>query len=127
METYFSSIREPVKQLLNTLMSDDRYREEVTYRKFVSSSFDSALKRNVDVYENTPLVGVRMRHNKNSVKVATSPVEVGDLLLLFRGEGFPIGTSLKDLVKDAAGIELGVKAIDPVFDLAVSVTMVGAK
>jgi hypothetical protein len=110
--------------MLAVLLSDDNFRERVTYKRYTGQSFDSSVGHTVNTYENKDLYAVRMRHNQRSVNVATSAVEVGDVLFVFDNAGFPEEFSLKDLIEDVEGNLLGVKGIDPVFDMAFFVTVV---
>ena len=124
--TIFSSIQEPLHSLVAELIRSEEVNEEVVYRRYNGQAFDPVVKYTKNKYKDTPLSAVRMRHSKESVKVSTSDVQVGDLLFLFDGSTFPAEHSLKDIVVDEAGNELGVKGIDRIFDFAVSVTIVGA-
>ena len=120
----FSQVRAPVQRTLTELLSDENFREQVTYKRHTGQAFNSSAGYTVDTYEDTVLYTVRMRHNQDSVKVSTSAVEVGDVLFLFDGSTFPDDSSLKDTIEDADGNAMGIKGIDPIFDLAVIVTVV---
>ena len=125
--TIFAAIQDPLKQLVAELVRAERLREEVTYRRYTGQVFDKNVGYTVNTYDNDKLGAVRMRHTQSSVKVSTSNVQVGDVLFLFDGVSFPVDSSLKDLVVDAKGNELGIKGIDPIFGFAVCVTIAGAK
>jgi len=126
--TIFSSIQDPVHSLVAELMRSEEFNEKVTYKRYTGQAFDSDVEYTKNVYDTTKeLDAVRMRHTKESVKVSASDVQVGDLLFLFDASAFPSECSLKDLVVDADGNELGVKGIDRILNFAVSVTIVGAK
>ena len=125
--TIFDAIQDPLRKLIAELMRTENLREKVVYKRYTGQGFDASVGYTVNTYEESELYAVRMRHNKNSVKMSASDVQVGDVLFLFDGASFPADSSLKDLVVDAAGNELGIKGIDPIFDFAVSVTIVGAK
>jgi hypothetical protein len=122
----FSQIRAPVQAMVAELMSDPTFREQITYKRYTGQTFDGSLGYTINTYQETGLYAVRMRHNQNSVKVSTSDVEVGDVLFLFDGVTFPEDTSLKDVIEDVDGNTLGIKGIDPVFDMAVIVTVVSS-
>ena len=82
----------------------------------------------MNAYDDFPwLWAVKMKHNLDTVKISQSPVEVGDVLFFMNAETFPEGYSTKDVIRDVAGSELGIKGIDPIFDIAVIVTVVGSK
>jgi hypothetical protein len=119
----FSWVRQPIQEMLSVLLSDDNFREKVTYKRYTGQSFDASAGHTVNTYDDTVLYAVRMQHNQRSVNVSTSMVEVGDVLFVFDGPTFPEDSSLKDLIEDAEGNLLGIKGIDPAFDLAVFVTV----
>lgn len=121
--SYFSAIIEPTKQMLEKLLGDPNFREKITYKRYVGQHFDTVLGYNVDTTIDTALYAVRMKHTRASVKVAQSDVEVGDMLFLFAKDSFPADVSLKDAVVDANGNVLGIKGLDPVFGIAVIVTV----
>lgn len=123
----FSAVIAPTKKVVKDILADENYREMVTYRRTISESFDDVEGHVVPVVQDTPLEAVRMRHNKNSVRVSSSPVEVGDLLFLFDFDSFPAEHSVSDVVIDAAGVVYGIKGIDPMFTVAVAVTLAGTK
>jgi hypothetical protein len=125
--TFFSAILDPVKRTVAELLRDENFGEDVTYKRYTGQTFSSALGHTVNTYDDADLKAVRMWHNQDSVKVATSDVQIGDMLFLFHGDTFPANTSLKDVIVDEEGNELGVKGIDPIFELAVVVTVHGAK
>lgn len=125
--TLFDAVQEPLKAVVAELLRS-KGAEKVTYKRYTGqAAFDKSVGFATNTYDEIPLYAFRMRHNQNSVKVSTSDVQVGDLLFLFSGASFPTDTSLKDVVVDAAGNELGIKGIDPIFSIAVSVTIAGAK
>lgn len=68
-----------------------------------------------------------MRHTWKSTGggVSNSPIEIGDMLFLFKYADFPSGFSLKDRVEDASGEVLSIKHISAVLDLAIIVTVAG--
>jgi hypothetical protein len=68
-----------------------------------------------------------MKHNQDSVKVSSSEVQVGDVLFMFQWGDLPEEASLKDVIVDANDNVLGVIGIDPIFDLAVIVTVQAGK
>ena len=121
--SYFSAIIEPTKQMIEKLLADPNFMEKVTYKHYTGQHFDSALGYNVDTTIDIVLPAIRMKHTRASVKVAQSDVEVGDILFLFARELFPVDISLKDVVVDAGQNVLGVKGLDPVFGIAIIVTV----
>jgi hypothetical protein len=123
----FSAVLEPATRLVKDVLSDPNYREQVTYKRHTGEAFDEALGHVVSTYQSIPLVAARMSHTRDSVKVSSSEVEVGDLLFLFLGETFPAERSVQDLIIDAAGVTYGIKGIDPIFSVAVTVTVSGVK
>jgi hypothetical protein len=125
--TLFSAILTPSRQLMALLRSDNNFREQLVYKEYTGETFDEGSGHTVNTYNSHTLYGVRMYHNQESVRAATSEVEIGDMLFMFLHEEFPEEYSLKDVIVDGEGNILGVKGIDPVFTVAVVVTVSGAK
>ena len=123
IETIFSQVRSPVLSALSELLRDENFKEDIIYKKYVSQEFSVAEGHIVETFQSYRISAVRMRHNKESVKVSASDVQVGDVLFILKWDDLPGGPSLKDQIEDAAGNTLGVKGIDPVFDLAALVTV----
>jgi hypothetical protein len=124
----FSQISGPVKQVVAKLVSDPNMGKDVTYKRFVSSSFDNTLKRNVDVYQDFSIRGISLRHNRRSVQTAPGEIEVGDPIYLFKYDDFPppeTPGSVRDLIVTEEGKILKVKEIQSIFELAVSVSVEG--
>ena len=119
----FSQVLGPVDSMLSEILQDSNFSEEVTYKKYVSQSFSEAVGHVVETYESTTLKAVRMKHTAESATVSTSNVQVGDVLFMFKGGVLPSGASLKDLIEDAEGNVLGIKGIDPWFNMVAVVTV----
>lgn len=125
-QSFLSSVFGPAKQLMTRLLGDDNFREEVTYKRYRDEAFDAEEGMSVVVYDEFVLYAARMKHTRDSMRVASSEVEIGDVLFMFGGD-FPSGFSTKDIIEQSDGDELGIKAIDPIFDVATLVTVVGGK
>lgn len=120
----FGQIVPPTRAVLKRLLDDIQLRELVTYKKWVSASFDGVKGYNVAVYGDTVnLKTIRLRHNSRSVAVANANVQVGDEVFIFLADDFPNDTSLKDLIVDANGITMKVSSIDNIFNIAYSVAV----
>lgn len=124
---FYTAIRYPVKTLVRALLSDVNLREKVLYRRYTGQAYDPAAGYTKSTYDDSYMYAARMIHNQISVAASSSDVEVGDVAFLFHGDDFPQESSLKDLIVDSDGNELGLKGIDPIFELAVSVTVLGTK
>jgi len=119
----FRQVKGPTESVLRQLLADTRLSEKVTYKRFDSEAYDRSLRYNVASYTSYSLTGINLRHNSKSVAVATSRVQVGEPVYVFNAEDIPDGISLKDVIVDENGNELKVKAIQNIFNIAVSVTV----
>jgi len=119
----FRQVKGPTESVLRQLLADTRLSEQVTYKRFDSESYNSSLGYNVASYTSYSLTGINLKHNSQSVAVATTKVQVGEPVYVFNAEDMPDGISLKDVIVDSKGNELKVKAIQNIFDIAVSITV----
>lgn len=126
MSSIFSHLDGPVKEFLTRLMSDDRLREKVTYKKYVSGAHSQSAGYKVIVYNSYSLSGVRLRHNRRSMALSSGAVSAGDEVFLFRADDLPSGISLKDQIVDAEDNTSNVGVIDNVFGLAVLISIEGS-
>ncbi len=92
---------------------------------FQSQSFDHGLGQEVNSYTEYPLDAVRLRHSQSSALVGQGGVEVGDQIYLIAGDDAPVGMSLKDEVVNEFGDVQKIIDINPIFGLAVTVTVEG--
>lgn len=123
----FDQIDFPVRRVLDRLMADKHLRSALVYKRFKSASFDKTVGHRVVLYDNfNDLYGIRLRHNKKSVLIASGDVEIGDEVYLVRGSEVPTGMSLKDRMEDADGNLYSITSIDNIFDLAVMISVAGS-
>lgn len=118
----FGQIVPSTKLALKRLLNDPYIQELVTYKKWISTSFDDSKGYNVAVYEDTEdLKTLRLRHNSRSAAAANASVQVGDEVFIFLSDDFPSGASLKDLIVDSNGVTMKVSTINDIYDIAYSI------
>jgi len=125
----FKRIATPTKRALRDLFADTDLAVTVVYKKYSGQGeFDRSLGYAPDTYTNySDIKAIRLRHTKKSAEASQSKVEAGDEVFMFQSEDMPYGMSLKDLIVDEDGNEIGIAAIDNIFNIAISVTSKGAK
>jgi len=113
-----------IEDVLDDLFDDESLVRPVTYRKFLSRSYDDTVGYNVAQYDDRQLDAVRLRHTTETAKMENSTVEVGDWYYMFRASDMPSGVSLSDVITDN-GTELTVKGINDGFNFVYLVTVSG--
>jgi len=128
-----NTIQRQIKPVIQSLLMDKGLKESVTYKKYVSESFDNTVGHNVIVTVDTLLDGIVVLHTKESLKmlVAKNPMEseiqVGDSVYIFEFGDCPSGMSLKDQILDSESALRGLKDITPVYGMVILVTIEGSK
>ena len=124
---FFSSIRGPIKSVLSDIMGDQDLNSVVTYKKYTGQAFDDTLGRTANTYTELEVTGVKLRHTFKSMQMSQHDVQVNDDLFMFDFEDiaelWPLST--KDQIVGEDGEVYKIKAIDDIFELAVSVTVEG--
>ena len=120
-----SRIRGPVRSVINMLLTDPYLKKVVLYRKFSGQTFDSSAGHTVDAYEDLSLAAVELRHNNRSVlAAASSEIQAGDLLYIFRAEDLPENYSMRDCIVSGGTVKK-IKVITDIFDMAVLMSVDG--
>ena len=115
----FAAVKVQVRKVLDDLFTDQALIRPVTYRRFLSQTFDKALKRNVIAYQDTPLNLIRLTNNQKSAELFTgNKVQVGEVVYIMRASDDPGSKSLKDLITDADQTSIKIKGLKNIFDLA---------
>jgi len=115
----FAAVQVQVRKVLDDLFTDQALIRPVTYRRFLSQTFDKALKRNVIAYQDTPLNLIRLTNNQKSAELFTgNKVQVGEVVYIMRASDDPGSKSLKDLITDADQTSIKIKGLKNIFDLA---------
>lgn len=122
----FDQIDFPVRRVLDRIMADKRARSALVYKRFKSASFDETVGYRVVLYDDFDFYGIRLRHNKKSILIASGNVEIGDEVYIVRGSDVPTEMSLKDRMEDADGNLYTLTSIDNIFDLAVMISVAGS-
>jgi hypothetical protein len=100
-------------------MNDPAIREFITYRLWVSQSYDSAQGHTVDSYtEYSDTKTLRIRANADMTILNQAVLEAGDLLFVMDPADTPDGVSLKDQIVDANDRTYKIKDIKHVFEVA---------
>jgi hypothetical protein len=119
-------MRGPVKEALAIVFdsnNDEALRPDITYRLFVSRTFDQSLKRHVTTFTNYPIGAVKLQHTSKSTLVGSSGIQEGDEAYLIQGSEAPSGMSLKDEIIDENQQTKKIKAINHIFGFASIVTI----
>lgn len=124
---FYSTIRGPIKAVLDDLVNDQDLRKQVTYRRYIGQTFDASAGATVNTYSDTVCYAIKLKHNFKSIQESSYDVEVNDDLYMFKSEDLPSVAllSTKDQIRDENSNTLKIKGIDNIFDLAVSVTVEG--
>lgn len=122
---FFAQAAGPTRSVLNKLFADQDLAVEITYKRYVGSSFNSTTKVTELTYTDIPLTVLRLSHTVSSQLVGTDGVQVGDQLYLINGPDIPTGMSMRDKIVDENNNEQDIKQITPIFGLATAVTIRG--
>lgn len=117
-----------MKPVIQALLADTGLQEEITYKKYVSESYDSSLGYNVVTTSDTDITGIVVEHTKESLRLVgvASEIQVGDKAYIFEFTDCPTGMSLKDTLLDSESIAHGIKDVTNVYDIVVIVTIEGS-
>jgi hypothetical protein len=123
----FGQVQGPVSGIIRTLVSDKDLRSVVTYRKFAGKKWDDDSEGQVATFTEYPdLKVIRLSHNSKSVdNFEGVNLQVGDQLYLLDFGDAPAGISLKDEIVSEFGYTQKVKGIQPIFGLALAITVEG--
>jgi len=126
----FSQIKNSVNGILPKLYSDPDLVSAVTWKKFVSSTFDDTQGMNIDTYlDYTGISAIRLDHVTSIQNTTVFPAQgrhlsKGDIAYLFQFADVPAGASTRDQIQDG-GILYEVTHLNPVFGLVYSVEVKG--
>jgi hypothetical protein len=122
----FGQVQGPVRGIIRALVTDKDLRSVITYRKFSGRDWDAASKGQVATFTETSMQVVRLSHNSKSIDIFDGvDLQVGDQLYLLDFRDAPAGMSLKDEIVSEYGYTQKVKKIQPIFGLALAVTVEG--
>lgn len=123
-----NTVQRQVKPVIQALLMDTGLKETITYKKYVSQSFDNTEGHNITVTSDTPIEGIVVAHTKESLKMlqAESEIQIGDKAYIFEFGDCPSGMSLKDSILDSDSIIHAIKDITPVYGMVVIVTIEGS-
>lgn len=120
--TLMSIVEPPVTALLGELLADPVLSKAVTYRRWVSQSFDRALGHVVEAYSDVILTALELRHTRESIKSSSAEVSIGDKLFVFRHGDLPSGYSQRDVIVES-GKQHRIKGIDEIFSIATAISV----
>jgi hypothetical protein len=122
----FGQIQGPVRGVIQQLVNDKDLRVIVTYKKYTGREWSDAAEANVSTFEETTGINVvRLSHTSKSSWVFPGKIQVGEQLYLFDFRDAPAGMSQKDEILNEMEHTQKIKQIDPIFGLAVAVTVEG--
>lgn len=120
-----SSIAPIAKEAIaSNLFSDPLLARKLTYRRFLSYTYDRTTGKNTVNYEEKAVDAVEMKHTADSVKASTVKVEVGMLLFLIQYDSLSFIPNVKDTLYDSvSGVEYTFKGIDKIFNILYTITV----
>jgi hypothetical protein len=122
---FFKSIKRPINKVLDDLFNDEDLRTSITYKKKTGAHWDDDLQRNVATEESYTIFAIMLKHSWKSVEWSKSAsVQVGDRLYMIRYKDAPADLSINDVIVHGDQT-LDIKAIDPIFAFAYSITVEG--
>jgi hypothetical protein len=120
----FSQVREPVKRLMNDLLSDTAIAESLTYKQYQGQAFSESDGYNLDTFTDYDVTGIRSRKVRRSASVFQGSVEKGDHFFIFRLTDLPDSLSMKDKIVDAGDNVYSIVApVEKILDLFVTVAV----
>jgi hypothetical protein len=126
--SFFGQVRQPLQQVLALVLTDPHLSELVTYRRFLDRDMDDTNQMVVTYTDFPNIRGVRLRESMmgSYTGAIAATLQTGADLFMFKFRDVPTGYSLKDRIVDSAGIVHTPKAIENIFDLAISVRLDGS-
>jgi len=121
----FGQIQGPVRGVIGALTTDKDLRVVITYRRWTGKEWDDDEDSQVSAFSETSVNVVRLSHNSKSIGIFPGKLQVGEQLYLFDFRDAPTGMSLKDEILNEVGYTQKIKQIQPIFGLAVAITVEG--
>lgn len=121
----FGDIKEQIDPVLDLLFLDEELARVILYRRFISESFDTELRRNIAVHEEIPgVAAIRMVHTARSAANAPGEVQAGQVLYMVRNGDLPDLDllSLKDAIIDGTE-QLPIAVINDIFGIVYELTV----
>lgn len=116
--------------MMDKLFLDPNLYRDVTWKKFVSSTYNSSLGYNVDSYTETSLKGVKLDNTRNTWPSGYpsgfdgSGLEAGDTVFFFKTSELPSSISIRDMIIEGT-ISYRVKSIIPIVGVITQVNVQG--
>lgn len=129
----FRQIQSAVNSILPKLFEDDGLYVEVTYKKFVSDTFDPAQGFNVEQYTDHEVRAIRLAATISITKrggirydPGTLSMQRGECVFMFQPGDLPSGLSLRDVIVQD-GRNYAILNIENIFGLALKIQASGAE